>query len=119
MNQCGHSSAAWATISTAGSAIVVLLGLAIFAVVYLVALGALYRVMREPALFGQVMRHVPGPAMFVVPFKPLWFLARAGSLRVGDAAPNFDLPTADKKSQVRLADFRGQRPVVLIFGSYT
>jgi hypothetical protein len=93
--------------------------LGIFAVLYVFALAALYRVMREPALFGQVMRHVPGPAMLVVPFKPLWYLARAGSLRVGDPAPNFNLPTADKKSEVHLADFRGQRPVVLIFGSYT
>ncbi len=93
--------------------------LIVFVLLYFVVLGALYRVMREPALFGQVMRHVPEPAMFVVPFKPLWFLARAGSLRVGDPAPNFDLPTADKKSRVRLAAFRGQRPVVLIFGSYT
>lgn len=93
--------------------------LVIIALLYIVALGALYRVMREPVLFGQVMRHVPEPAMFVIPFKPLWFLARAGSLRVGDPAPDFDLPTADKKSEIRLADFRGQRPVVLIFGSYT
>jgi len=82
-------------------------------------LGALYKVMRQPALFGQVMRHVPGPAMFVIPFKPLWFAARAGNLRVGDSAPDFDLPTADKKARVHLSEFRGQRPVVLIFGSYT
>ncbi len=86
---------------------------------YALALGALYKVMRRPVLFGQVMRHVPWPAMFVIPFKPLWFAARAGTLRVGDPAPDFDLPTADKKARVRLAAFRGQRPVVLIFGSYT
>jgi AhpC/TSA family protein len=94
-------------------------GVAIFAVLYVVALGALYRVMREPVLFGQVMRRVPGPAMFVLPFKPLWFLARAGNLSVGDRAPDFSLPTADKNARVRLSDYRGQRPVVLVFGSYT
>jgi hypothetical protein len=93
--------------------------LAIFAVLYAVSLGALYRVMREPLLFGKVMRHVPEPAMFLVPFKPLWFLARAGTLSVGDSAPDFSLPTADQKTRVRLSEFRGQRPVVLIFGSYT
>jgi len=93
--------------------------LVVVLVFYAFALGALYKLMRQPALFGQVMRHVPGPAMFVIPFKPLWFAARAGNLRVGDSAPDFDLPTADKKARVHLSEFRGQRPVVLIFGSYT
>ncbi len=94
-------------------------GLVVFAIFYAIVLVALYRVMREPATFGQVMRHVPEVTMFLVPFKPMWFMARAGTLNVGDPAPNFDLPTADKKSHVSLAAFRGQRPVVLIFGSYT
>jgi hypothetical protein len=93
--------------------------LVVVVVFYALALGALYGVMRRPVLFGQVMRHVPGPAMFVIPFKPLWFVARAGNLRVGDPAPDFNLPTGDKKARVHLAAFRGQRPVVLIFGSYT
>jgi hypothetical protein len=93
--------------------------LVVAAILYALALGALYGVMRRPVLFGQVMRRVPGPAMFVIPFKPLWFMARAGNLRVGDPAPDFDLPTADKKTRVHLAALRGQRPVVLIFGSYT
>ena len=44
-------------------------------------------VMRRPILFGEVMRHVPDPMMMVFPFKPLWFLARAGRLKVGDPAP--------------------------------
>ena len=60
--------------------------LVVVLVFYAFALGALYKLMRQPALFGQVMRHVPGPAMFVIPFKPLWFAARAGNLRVGDSA---------------------------------
>jgi hypothetical protein len=65
------------------------------------------------------MRHIPEPMMMVVPFKQLWFLARAGRLKPGDPAPDFDLPTADKASSVSLASFRGQKPVLLIFGSYT
>ena len=64
------------------------------------------------------MRRVPEPAFVVIPFKRLWFIARAGRLQPGDAAPDFDLCGQDKKSRVRLASFRGQ-PVVLIFGSYT
>ena len=87
-------------------------------VVYVGALVGFLAVMRDPTLFGRVMRRVPEPAFVVIPFKRLWFIARAGRLKPGDAAPDFDLPAHDKKSRVRLASFRGQ-PVVLIFGSYT
>jgi peroxiredoxin len=76
-------------------------------------------VMRQPIRFGKVMRHVPEPLMMLVPFKQLWFVARAGRLHVRDTAPDFDLPTADKHARVELASFRGQKPVVLVFGSYT
>jgi peroxiredoxin len=38
---------------------------------------------------------------------------------VGDAAPDFELLTHDKSQTVRLSDSRGERPVVLVFGSYT
>ena len=41
------------------------------------------------------------------------------TLKVGDPAPDFKLRTVDGKREVRLSEFRGQRPVVLIFGSYT
>ena len=88
-------------------------------VLYVGALAGLLAVMRDPTLFGKVMRRVPEPAFVVIPFKRLWFIARAGRLRAGDAAPDFDLPTQDKKSRIRLASFRGREPVVLIFGSYT
>ena len=92
---------------------------AAFAVVYLVLSAGLLYVMRRPILFGEVMRHVPDPVMMVVPFKQLWFIARAGRLKAGDPAPSFNLPTADRQSSISLASFRGQEPVVLIFGSYT
>jgi hypothetical protein len=39
--------------------------------------------------------------------------------KVGQMAPDFELKTADGKQTVRLSSFRGQRPVVLIFGSHT
>jgi len=34
-------------------------------------------------------------------------------------APDFTLPSLDHKATVHLAEFRGSRPVVLVFGSYT
>ena len=41
-----------------------------------------------------------------------------GKLKVGDAAPAFELTDADGKNRVTLADLRG-KPVVLVFGSCT
>ncbi len=46
----------------------------------------------------------------------------AASVQEGDPAPDFSLPTlsgADEGKRVQLADHRGERPVALIFGSYT
>jgi hypothetical protein len=40
-------------------------------------------------------------------------------LEVGDAAPDFTLPLVAAEGTVTLASFRGERPVVLIFASYT
>src|SRR5439155_20860302 len=91
----------------------------VLVVLYASLLAGLLAVMRDPTLFGRVMRRVPEPAFVVIPFKRLWFMARAGRLKQGDAAPDFDLPAHDQKSRVRLASFRGREPVVLIFGSYT
>lgn len=39
--------------------------------------------------------------------------------RVGRPAPDFTLPTQDGLDKVTLSDFRGKKPVVLIFGSFT
>ncbi|PYT13731.1 MAG: hypothetical protein DMG59_19590 [Acidobacteria bacterium] len=55
----------------------------------------------------------------VLPFERLWLQARAGKLQVGETAPDFSLKTPDHGSTVRLSSFRGQKPVVLVFGSYT
>ncbi len=39
---------------------------------------------------------------------------------VSTSAPDFELPLLDDRSRtVRLSNFRGKRPVALIFGSYT
>ncbi|MBW2245081.1 MAG: hypothetical protein JRH01_24135 [Deltaproteobacteria bacterium] len=41
------------------------------------------------------------------------------SPKVGDIAPDFELQDPEGNVQVRLSDFRGKRPVALVFGSYT
>ncbi|MCK6588982.1 MAG: hypothetical protein HUU21_26390 [Polyangiaceae bacterium] len=42
-----------------------------------------------------------------------------GSLKVGDAAPTVDLFSLDGSGREALASHFGERPVVLIFGSFT
>ena len=91
----------------------------VIVVLYAGLLGGLLAVMYHPTAFGQVMARFPEPLFLVVPFRRLWFIARAGSLRVGDPAPDFILPTSDRQSRVELASFRGSKPVVLVFGSYS
>jgi hypothetical protein len=39
--------------------------------------------------------------------------------RVGQKAPDFTLRTQDGKGEINLTDYRGDRPAVLIFGSFT
>jgi peroxiredoxin len=39
--------------------------------------------------------------------------------KVGDMAPDFELVDTTGENTVRLSDFRGKRPVVLVFGSFT
>lgn len=39
--------------------------------------------------------------------------------KVGDLAPDFKLADSDDLVSVRLSSFRGQKPVALIFGSFT
>jgi hypothetical protein len=65
------------------------------------------------------MAKVPGIAMMVLPFPSLWMSARAGHLSIGDAAPDFALPALDRSRTVTLSEEWRERPVVLIFGSYT
>jgi peroxiredoxin len=46
-------------------------------------------------------------------------LLHADALKMGDEAPDFILETYERNDRVTLSSFRGDRPVVLIFGSYT
>ncbi len=48
--------------------------------------------------------------------------ARGGNenaLKVADFAPTFKLKSLDGKTETDLASFKGKKPVVLFFGSYT
>ena len=74
---------------------------------------------QRPEVFTQIMAKTPGAVFVVLPFRPMWLHARAGNLNVGDAAPDFSLKSQDGKSGVQLSSFKGSKPVVLIFGSYT
>ena len=82
--------------------------------------AALFTAMRKPPMqFASVMSKLPMVSMLVLPFESLWNIARAGDLKVGDVAPDFRLQTYDKSTWVQLSSFHGDRPVALIFGSYT
>ncbi len=39
--------------------------------------------------------------------------------RPGDLAPDFELRDTNGENPVRLSDFRGKKPVALVFGSFT
>ena len=96
--------------------------IAIVLVVAYVAFGSVvwWAMNQPPETFGQVMKRMPGPVPFLLfPFETAWLHARAGSLQVGDAAPDFSLLKLDKTDRIQLSVLNKQRPVVLVFGSYT
>ena len=76
--------------------------------------------LQPPERFGRIMRHVPAPLVWgVLPGPRMWLWARKGHLTPGSPAPDFTLSTHDHSSRVTLSSYRAQRPVVLVFGSYT
>jgi hypothetical protein len=81
--------------------------------------GLFFSMSREPETFSTVMARTPDLVFLVFPFKPMWLYARQGSLAVDEQAPDFSLERQDATGTVKLSEFRGNRPVVLIFGSYT
>ena len=88
---------------------------------YLALVGAVALLMLQPPeRFGQIMKHLPMPVIWaLVPGPRIWMWAREGKLREGQPAPDFALSTPDGSNRVTLSSHRGQKPVVLIFGSYT
>jgi len=98
----------------------ILIVLAILLAVHLtLCAGAYWAMLQPPDAFGRIVARTPLPVMMVLPFETLWNSARAGRLKRGDVAPDFRLPTLDRKATVQLSSFRGSHPVVLVFGSYT
>ena len=93
---------------------------AVLAGAYLFFLGGVFALMHmRNEVAGKGLSLVGAPAFMVLPMESMWCRARRGRLEVGHVAPDFDLPTRDGASRVRLSALRGTRPVVLAFGSYT
>jgi hypothetical protein len=100
----------------------ILMGLLFVLVVLYVSFGAFiwWAMHQPPEEFGRVMAKMPGPVVFLLlPFESLWTRARAGTLKVGDPAPDFSLLKVDKSGSMRLLELNKKQPVVLVFGSYT
>jgi hypothetical protein len=74
---------------------------------------------QSPEVFSGIMSKTSYVVFSIFPFNRMWLSARRGSLNVGDAAPDFSLDTYDRKSKAQLSSFRGKKPIVLVFGSYT
>ena len=73
-----------------------------------------------PERFGQFMKRMPAPLVWgALPAPRMWRWARAGHLAEGDPAPDFTLRRQGHSERVTLSSYHGQRPVVLVFGSYT
>lgn len=89
-------------------------------VMWLAFVGYMWRIMyRPPEAFARVMMHMPWQVFLIVPFETLWTRARAGTVHIGDPAPDFSLEKLDKSGSLRLSDLYKTEPVVMIFGSYT
>jgi len=95
------------------------IGAPILALYFATLAGFDYAMHQPPETFSRVMMHV-GPAPFLLfPFETMWKSARTGHLRLGDVTPDFTLPLLDHSGSVTISSFRGTKPVVLVFGSYT
>jgi hypothetical protein len=74
---------------------------------------------QPPEVFGHVMARMPMPAYFVLPFETLWSRARKGQLSVGDTAPGLTVKKLEDHTPTELASLWAEKPIVLVFGSYT
>jgi hypothetical protein len=89
-------------------------------VLWLGFVGYIYRAMRQPPeVFGRVMSRMPMPAYFLFPFETMWTHARGGTIQPGDIAPSLTVKKLEDKSPIELGSLWAERPVVLVFGSYT
>jgi hypothetical protein len=94
--------------------------LAVVICLWLGFMGYIYWAMRQPPeVFGHVMAKMPGPAYLLFPFETMWTEARKGTLHPGDVAPDLTVRKLEDKTSLRLASLWADKPVVLVFGSYT
>jgi hypothetical protein len=96
-------------------------GLAVLVAAYLAFFSAIMLAMLQPPeRFGAIMKRAPAALVWgLLPGPRMWLWARKGALPEGGPAPDFTLSTLDRAGRVTLSSHRGQRPVVLVFGSYT
>ena len=89
-------------------------------VLWVAFISYMFRIMhRSPEGFARVMMHLPWQVFLICPFETMWTQARAGTIHIGDAAPDFTLTKLDKSGTVQLSELTKTQPVVMIFGSYT
>jgi hypothetical protein len=95
-------------------------GLLLLGLLWLCFVGYIGWAMRQPPeVFGHVMSRMPMPAYFLFPFETMWTQARNGKLHAGDTAPGLMVQTLDTQLPRSLSELWKERPVVLVFGSYT
>jgi hypothetical protein len=76
--------------------------------------------LQPPERVGPTLKRLPMPLVWgILPGPRIWLWARQGKLAEGVVAPDFSLAKHDGTGQVTLSSHRGERPVVLVFGSYT
>src|SRR3954451_6100938 len=72
---------------------------------------------RPPEDFARVMSHMPWEVFLVVPFETLWTRARAGSLNLGDSAPDFSLVKLYMTAGVHLSEIHTAHSAPMTFSS--
>lgn len=84
-----------------------------------------YRAKRKASSGGQMpareMLEAVGDGLTDVARQAMEAVAQRDEMgpHAGDVPPNFNLKLMGSENRVRLSSFKGQKPVALIFGSYT
>jgi hypothetical protein len=96
-------------------------GILVLVASYILLFAAVLSAMLQPpARFGQFMKHMPAALVWgALPAPRMWLWARRGDIQEGSPAPDFTLTSHDHSRRVTLSSHQGDRPVVLVFGSYT
>jgi hypothetical protein len=94
--------------------------LALVACYLLVFAVVMQAMLQPPERFGQFMKHMPAAVVWgALPAERMWLWARRGDIKEGGPAPDFTLASHDRARRVTLSSHQRDRPVVLVFGSYT